>query len=233
MDDEYVRRRTQFLRNIKFEDIDSERMETLQPMDQYRKNYRPVVVDWLFELIDVYDISCNTIERTVMYVDIYTSMASVKRDKIQFVAMVALFLACKFGETDKLRLRVNDITELDGGGCYDASHVRVYEKHMLKLLQWNLNRTTMSDVLDHLLTLVDCNDLVVALARRACRVALKHPDMIGKPPFEVAVGSLRFALISTTESGDDAFVRRLRGLGVPGMSDTVKTLLDLLSNSYV
>ncbi|KAM5565789.1 putative cyclin-A3-1 [Rosa sericea] len=86
-------------------------MEKIQK-DSINANMRGVLVDWLVEVADEYELLPETLHLAVSYVDKYLSMNVVLRSELQLVGVASIFIASKYEEIDPPNVdELSDITE--------------------------------------------------------------------------------------------------------------------------
>lgn len=61
---------------------------------------RAILVDWLVEVADEFQLDPQTLFLSVAYVDLYLSHISVARSKLQLVGTTCMYLAAKVEEID-------------------------------------------------------------------------------------------------------------------------------------
>ena len=54
---------------------------------------RGILIDWMVEVAEEYNLSTETLYLSVSYLDRFLSQMSVKRDKLQLVGTTAMFIA--------------------------------------------------------------------------------------------------------------------------------------------
>ena len=59
---------------------------------------RAILIDWLVEVADEYNLRLQTLYLTVSYVDRFLSKMSVLRNKLQLVGAASMLVAAKFEE---------------------------------------------------------------------------------------------------------------------------------------
>ena len=59
---------------------------------------RSILIDWLVEVVDEFQLSPQTLFLAVAYTDRYLSQVSIPRAKLQLVGTTCLYLASKFEE---------------------------------------------------------------------------------------------------------------------------------------
>ena len=72
---------------------------------------RAILVDWLVEVQENFELNHETLYLAVKMVDIYLGLKTVSREKLQLIGATALFIASKFDvsvtQTCTLRLKKN------------------------------------------------------------------------------------------------------------------------------
>jgi len=61
-------------------------------------NMRGILVDWLVEVQENFELNHETLYLAIRLVDAYLSKKTVSRDKLQLVGATSLFISCKFDE---------------------------------------------------------------------------------------------------------------------------------------
>lgn len=62
------------------------------------RQMRAILVDWMVEVQENFELNHETLYQAVKIVDIYLDKNPVARDKLQLVGSTAMFIACKFDE---------------------------------------------------------------------------------------------------------------------------------------
>ncbi|XP_068226748.1 G2/mitotic-specific cyclin-B3 isoform X2 [Palaemon carinicauda] len=62
------------------------------------KSMRGILVDWMVEVQESFELNHETLYLAVKIVDLYLSKTIIKRDQLQLLGSTALFIACKFDE---------------------------------------------------------------------------------------------------------------------------------------
>lgn len=57
---------------------------------------RAVLVDWMVEVQESFELNHETLYLAVKIVDAYLSKVEIKKEKLQLVGAAALFLSCKY-----------------------------------------------------------------------------------------------------------------------------------------
>ncbi|CAE5959537.1 unnamed protein product [Arabidopsis arenosa] len=124
----------------------------LRPLDDYMEKVqeevtpssRGVLVDWLVEVAEEFELGSETLYLTVSYIDRFLSSKTVNEQKLQLVGVSAMFIATKYEE--KRRPKVEDF-------CYITAHtytkedVLKMEEEILLALEYELGRPTINTFL--------------------------------------------------------------------------------------
>lgn len=104
---------------------------------------RSVVVDWMFEVCDEFNLSQKTFQLAVSYVDRFLSKMSMPRKNLQLLGTTALFIACKVEEIfvpagNVLAARFVWITD----NTYTVNQLFKMECMLLNKLEFEINSPT-------------------------------------------------------------------------------------------
>jgi serine/threonine protein kinase len=99
--------------------------------------HRAMCVDWLIELVDVFDMFPNSAFLAVAYADTYLSMQDgVERTQLQLVAAACLHMASKCEDT--AYISVNDLVSCSDN-LYTSAEVLAMEESLLTTLNFRLS----------------------------------------------------------------------------------------------
>lgn len=59
-------------------------------------NMRAILVDWLVEVQENFELNHETLYLAIKLVDFYLSKAKIPRERLQLLGATCLFIACKF-----------------------------------------------------------------------------------------------------------------------------------------
>ncbi|XWS45635.1 hypothetical protein CRYUN_Cryun15aG0153400 [Craigia yunnanensis] len=99
---------------------------------------RAILIDWLIEVHDKFDLMGETLFLTVNLIDRFLSRQTVVRKKLQLVGLVAMLLACKYEEVFPV---VGDLI-LISDKAYSRKEVLEMESLMFNTLQFNMSFPT-------------------------------------------------------------------------------------------
>ncbi|KAJ7944069.1 Cyclin [Quillaja saponaria] len=100
---------------------------------------RSILVDWLIEVHDKFDLMKETLFLTINLIDRFLAQQTVIRKKLQLVGLVAMLLACKYEEVSVPV--VGDLI-LISDKAYTRKEVLDMESLMLNTLQFNMSVPT-------------------------------------------------------------------------------------------
>lgn len=123
---------------------------------------RSVLVDWLVEVHQRFELEEQTLYLTVNYIDRYLAQAPVKSQRFQLIGVAALLVASKFEEVypcdmdDLLYICERSYSKADLVDC---------ERSLLNIFKFNLAVPSVSSFLGYYLDHFDEDDLISQLAK--------------------------------------------------------------------
>lgn len=99
------------------------------------QHMRAILVDWLVEVQENFELNHETLYLALKLVDLYLSKTTIARDRLQLVGATALFIACKFDE--RCPPVVDDFLYI----CDDA-----YKRHELLAMEQKVLKTLGFDL---------------------------------------------------------------------------------------
>jgi serine/threonine protein kinase len=106
--------------------------------------HRSMLVDWLVELVDVFDMYLRSAFLAVAYTDKFLSKEGVEREKLQLVAATCLHVASKCEDT--AYISVNDLV-MCADNLYTSQEVLAMEENLLNSLGFRLSVPNVYDFL--------------------------------------------------------------------------------------
>ncbi|XP_048595576.1 cyclin-B2-1 isoform X2 [Brassica napus] len=150
----------------------------MQQMDLNEK-MRAILIDWLIEVHDKFDLMKETLFLTVNLIDRFLSKKAVMRKKLQLVGLVALLLACKYEEVS---VPVVEDLVLISDKAYTRNDVLDMEKTMLSTLQFNVSLPTQYPFLKRFLKAAQADKKCEMLASFLIELALVEYEMLQFQP---------------------------------------------------
>ncbi|CAN6863809.1 unnamed protein product [Brassica oleracea] len=174
---EYVQDLYSFYRTMeRFSCVPADYM--MQQMDLNEK-MRAILIDWLIEVHDKFDLMKETLFLTVNLIDRFLSKKAVMRKKLQLVGLVALLLACKYEEVS---VPVVEDLVLISDKAYTRNDVLDMEKTMLSTLQFNVSLPTQYPFLKRFLKAAQADKKCEMLASFLIELALVEYEMLRFQP---------------------------------------------------
>ncbi|KAL1215618.1 Cyclin-B2-2 [Cardamine amara subsp. amara] len=140
---------------------------------------RAILIDWLIEVHDKFELMNETLFLTVNLIDRFLSKQAVVRKKLQLVGLVALLLACKYEEVSVPI--VEDLVVISDK-AYTRNDVLEMEKIMLSTLQFNMSLPTQYPFLRRFLKAAQSDKKLEILASFLIELALVDYEMLRYPP---------------------------------------------------
>ncbi|KAG2303068.1 hypothetical protein Bca4012_061413 [Brassica carinata] len=150
----------------------------MQQVDLNEK-MRAILIDWLIEVHDKFDLMNETLFLTVNLIDRFLAKKAVLRKKLQLVGLVALLLACKYEEVS---VPVVEDLVLISDKAYTRNDVLDMEKTMLSTLQFNVSLPTQYPFLRRFLKAAQANKKCERLASFLIELALVEYEMLRFQP---------------------------------------------------
>lgn len=130
---------------------------------------RTILVDWLVEVADEYNLHAETLFLAVSFVDRFLSSMSVVRNKLQLVGTASLLIAAKFEEIYPPEVKefvyITDDT-------YTQEQVLKMERVVLKILSFHVAAPTINYFLLRFAEVSHAPDTAKHLAHYLCELAL-------------------------------------------------------------
>ncbi|XP_020216158.1 G2/mitotic-specific cyclin-1 [Cajanus cajan] len=148
---------------------------------------RAILVDWLIEVHDKFDLMHETLFLTVNLIDRFLAKQSVVRKKLQLVGLVAMLLACKYEEVSVPV--VGDLI-LISDKAYTRKEVLEMEKLMVNTLQFNMSVPTVYVFIKRFLKAAQADKKLELLAFFLVELCLVEYDMLKFPPSLLAAAAV-------------------------------------------
>jgi hypothetical protein len=100
------------------------------------KRMRAMLVDWMVEVQENFELNHETLYLSVKIVDMYLDKEKISRENLQLVGATSLFLACKYDE--RLSPLLEDFVYVCDG-AYTQDDLLVMEQKLLKTINFELS----------------------------------------------------------------------------------------------
>lgn len=122
-------------------------LHLIQQQPEINLRMRPLLLDFLMDVINKLNLSKSTFPLTVNIIDRYCSIRIVKKQHYQLLGLTALWIACKNLDS-KFRIpSLNDLCKYCCH-CYDKKLFLEMENHVLKSLNWLVDAPTFDAFID-------------------------------------------------------------------------------------
>ncbi|KAI5957818.1 hypothetical protein KGF57_003085 [Candida theae] len=136
----------------------------IEQQPEIKLSMRPLLLDFLMEVITILNLSRSTFPLTVNLIDRYCSTRIVKKQHYQLLGLTSLWISCKNLDPKFKIPTLNDLRKI----CVDSYNKELFiemEKHILKSLEWVINSPTFDAFVDVFLNMLvsvgDDNALVI------------------------------------------------------------------------
>lgn len=190
---------------------------------------RAILVDWLVEVQENFELFHETLYLAVRLVDLYLSRNSaVKREYLQLVGATAMLIASKFEELQPPL--VDDFLYL----CDDAyTHAELLqtERDILKALGYDINAPVAYRFLRRLARAADATLETHTLARYISESTLQEYHFIAEKPSAIAAASMYLALRMKKLGGWSPTLQHYSGYRLEQLLPLVVRLNTMLSST--
>ncbi|KAK6205487.1 uncharacterized protein RJT21DRAFT_4837 [Scheffersomyces amazonensis] len=129
----------------------------IEQQPEIKLGMRPLLLDFLMEVITILNLSKSTFPLTVNLIDRYCSTRIVKKQHYQLLGLTSLWISCKNLDSKFKIPTLNDLRKI----CVDSYFKDLFiemEKHILKSLEWNVNSPTFDSFIDLFLNIIVHNN---------------------------------------------------------------------------
>ncbi|XP_004512252.1 G2/mitotic-specific cyclin-1 [Cicer arietinum] len=148
---------------------------------------RAILVDWLIEVHDKFDLMHETLFLTINLIDRFLEKQSVIRKKLQLVGLVAMLVACKYEEVSVPV--VGDLI-LISDRAYNRKEVLEMEKIMVNTLKFNISVPTAYVFIRRFLKAAQADKKLEMLAFFLVELSLVEYEMLKFPPSQLAAAAV-------------------------------------------
>ncbi|MBA0677570.1 hypothetical protein Goari_018969, partial [Gossypium aridum] len=188
---EYVEDLHAYYRNMeKFSCVSPNYMDQQSDVNE---KMRAILIDWLIEVHDKFDLMGETLFLTVNLIDRFLSQQTVMRKKLQLVGLVAMLLACKYEEVSVPI--VGDLI-LISDKAYSRKEVLEMERLMLNTLQFNMSFPTPYVFMKRFLKAAQSDKKLELLSFFLIELALVEYEMLKFQPSLLAAAAIYTAQCS-------------------------------------
>lgn len=125
----------------------------IEQQPEIKLGMRPLLLDFLMEVITILNLSKSTFPLTVNLIDRYCSTRIVKKQHYQLLGLTSLWISCKNLDSKFKIPSLNDLRKI----CVDSYYKDLFiemEKHILKSLEWLVSAPTFDSFVDMFLNML-------------------------------------------------------------------------------
>ncbi|KAI9141934.1 cyclin-like protein [Paraphysoderma sedebokerense] len=152
---------------------------------------RDGVVDWLIEVADGMGLCQDTLHLAVNYIDRFLSKCRITADRLECLAITALFTASKYEEVSPCTLS-EAVQLLDN--YFTGTDIIMMEKKLLKVLSFSLDVATTQSFNERFCKAAGADDKVMLLVSYLTDMALVDYNMLRYLPSEISAAAVVIAL---------------------------------------
>lgn len=167
---------------------------------------RSVLVDWLAEVAQEYNLLPETLFLSVMYADRYLSKINIKRNRLQLIGITSLFIASKYEEI--YAPHIDEFCYITDS-TYTREEVLQMERQILDTLGFELTQPTVKAFLTRMLAETGATSEIQLLANFFAELTLPEYSFLCYRPSMIAASStlLAFLTFDAFQQVSDSFVK--------------------------
>lgn len=122
-------------------------LSLIQQQPEINLRMRPLLLDFLMDVINKLNLSKSTFPLTVNLIDRYCSIRIVKKQHYQLLGLTSLWISCKNLDSKFKIPSLNDLCKMCCN-CYDKKLFLEMENHVLKSLNWLITCPTFDSFIE-------------------------------------------------------------------------------------
>jgi hypothetical protein len=172
--------------------IHSQRLISFLEIHKISKRQRAKMVNWIIEVLKIFEHSTETAFRAVLCLDMYLKYQkqTLQTKDLHLLGIVAIFIASKLSETQNISML--QLTRDIGKGQFTEEQIREKEKHFLMTLNFKISLPTIwsfgNYVLECLELPVYCKDIVSRYSELFQQMFLFSYDILNVYTFDQLAG---------------------------------------------
>jgi len=164
----------------------------LERQTELNRNMRAILVDWMVEVQESFELNHETLYLAVKIVDLFLGKVQVKRDKLQLVGTTALYISAKYDE--RCPPLIDDFCYICDD-AYPQQDVLRMEARILKVLEFDIGMPLSYRFLRRYARCAKLEMETLTLARFLLETCLMDYDLIDARDSMIAGAVLMLALI--------------------------------------
>ncbi|OQR77740.1 cyclin B3-like [Tropilaelaps mercedesae] len=156
--------------------------------------YRALLVDWMVELQEIFELNHEALYLAVKIVDLYLSRRFTPKAEVQLLGATAMLVASKIGE--RTPPAIGDFVSIcnKARSGYDRASFIAMERQVLATLDFDLSIPLSYSFLRRFCRSIGMDMREMTLARFILECSLMEYSLVGVPESHVAAASLLLAL---------------------------------------
>jgi len=157
-------------------------LSLIEQQPDIKLGMRPLLLDFLMEVITMLNLSKSTFPMTVNLIDRYCSTRIVKKQHYQLLGLTSLWICCKNLDSKYKIPNLNDLRVI----CVDSYFKELFiemEKHILKSLDWKINCSTFDCYIDLFLNILiknNNNPTITSLIKKSLTKIMLLANYLGE-----------------------------------------------------
>uniref|UniRef100_A0A6I8SGR4 Cyclin B3 n=1 Tax=Xenopus tropicalis TaxID=8364 RepID=A0A6I8SGR4_XENTR len=191
------------------------------------KDMRAILVDWMVEVQENFELNHETLYLAVKMVDHYLAATVSMKEKLQLIGSTAVLIASKFEE--RCPPCVDDFMYICDD-AYKRDEVVAMEMEILQKLNFDINIPVPYRFLRRFAKCAHATMETLTLARYICELTLQEYDFVQESASKMAAGCLLLALKMKGLGGWTATLQHYSGYQTKDLLPLVKRLNFLLTH---
>uniref|UniRef100_A0A672RUM2 G2/mitotic-specific cyclin-B3-like n=1 Tax=Sinocyclocheilus grahami TaxID=75366 RepID=A0A672RUM2_SINGR len=188
-------------------------------------NMRAILVDWLVEVQENFELNHETLYLAVKMTDHYLAVSQARRESLQLIGSTAMLIASKFEE--RAPPCVDDFLYICDD-AYKRSQLIAMEISILQALNFDINIPVPYRFLRRYAKCVNAGMDTLTLARFICELSLLEMDFVPVRASLLASACLLIALVTKDLGGWTQCLQFHSGYSVEDLAPVVRKLHDML-----
>ncbi|XP_062340110.1 G2/mitotic-specific cyclin-B3 [Osmerus eperlanus] len=188
---------------------------------------RAILVDWLVEVQENFELNHETLYLAVKLTDLYLSACPVNREALQLIGSTAMLIASKFEERSPPCL--DDFLYICDD-AYKREELISMETSILQTLSFDINIPVSYRFLRRYAKCVGAGMDTLTLARFTCELSLLEMDLLPERGSALAAASLLLAMVTKDLGGWSPVLQYHSGYDVSQLAPLVRRLHAMLSS---
>uniref|UniRef100_W5K843 Cyclin B3 n=1 Tax=Astyanax mexicanus TaxID=7994 RepID=W5K843_ASTMX len=222
---EYAKEIFDYLKNREEKFVLKDYMDSQLSLNQ---NMRAILVDWLVEVQENFELNHETLYLAVKMTDHYLAVSQASRESLQLIGSTAMLLACKFEE--RLPPCVDDFLYICDD-AYKRSQIITMEGTILQALNFDINIPVPYRFLRRYAKCVNAGMDTLTLARFVCELSLMEMQFVPVRASLLASACLLIALVTKDLGGWTPCLEFHSGYNTEDLAPVARKLQHMLSRT--